>query len=94
VSRSLETPFPKYRAGWRPIGAFGCLALLLLWAAPVRAAETTIAVLSFELNDLTGLPPTAEERARTASIQPLLEKALAQKDRYRAIAIDPHLQTT
>jgi hypothetical protein len=64
---------------------------LLLWAASTRAAETTIAVLGFELNDLTGLPPTPEERARTASIQPLLEKALGQEDRYRVIAIDPHL---
>jgi hypothetical protein len=67
------------------------VALLLLGASSTRAAQTTIAVIGFELNDLTGLPPTPTEKARTASIQPLLEKALVSTGRYRLIAIDPQV---
>ncbi|RKT47130.1 DUF2380 domain-containing protein [Thiocapsa rosea] len=59
----------------------------LLWALPVLA-DTTIAVLDFELNDLTGLDGGAQERERTASVRPLLERALAETRRYRPIAIE------
>ena len=49
-----------------------------LWLATVAFAETParIAVLDFELNDLTLDPRNAAELERTASIKPLLEKAL------------------
>lgn len=36
-------------------------------------AGTRIAVLDFELNDITSLPNTQEERVRTASIKPMVE---------------------
>ncbi len=38
-------------------------------------AATRIAVLDFELNDITSLPNTPAERQRTASMAPLLTKA-------------------
>jgi hypothetical protein len=62
-------------------------ALLLLLAAGVGQAETAVAVLDFELNDLTLDPATAEELARTASLRPLLEAALAQRGEYRLVAV-------
>jgi len=42
-------------------------------------AETSIAILDFELNDLTLKPRTAAEINRTASIKPLLEKELKKR---------------
>ena len=60
--------------------------LCLLWAAPLWA-ETAIAVLDFELNDLTPLPATPEELARTAAIRPLLEQALKDQGDYRLVPI-------
>jgi hypothetical protein len=66
-----------------------CVGLLLVGRA-AGAAPTAIAVLGFELNDLTGLPSPPEELQRTASIQPLLQEALAQRDGYRVIQIDAH----
>jgi len=41
-------------------------------------AAARIAVLDFELNDITSLPNTPAERQRTASMAPLLTKALAK----------------
>ena len=60
--------------------------LCLLWIPPLWA-ETAIAVLDFELNDLTPLPATPEEITRTASIRPLVEQALQAQGHYRVIAI-------
>lgn len=48
--------------------------LTAILALPVSA---TIAVLQFELDDMTQLPHTPEEIARTASLQPLLAEALS-----------------
>jgi hypothetical protein len=42
------------------------------------AAESRIAVLEFELNDLTLDPGNAAEVERTQSIKPMLEKSLAR----------------
>ncbi len=56
-------------------------------------ADTRIAVLDFELNDLTLLPHTPEELQRTASVAQLLRKALARKGGYELVAIDPATQT-
>ncbi len=49
-------------------------------------AETKIAILDFELKDLTLLPRTAAEVERTASIKPLLEAEL-KKAKYVIINI-------
>ena len=64
--------------------------LLLLAAQPGSGAEVRLAVLDFELNDLTPLPGGADEQARTASVRPLLEKAIAETSpSVRIVAIDP-----
>jgi len=57
-------------------------------------AEERIAILSFELNDLTSLPNTQEERIRTASIKPLLEQAMIHSGEYDIIQISPEQQKT
>ena len=54
-------------------------------------AETRIAILDFELKDLTLVPRTPEEIKRTASIKPLLEAEL-KKANYVIISIDPDSQ--
>ncbi len=50
-------------------------------------AETKIAILDFELKDLTLIPRVSAEIKRTASIKPLLEKEL-KKAGYVIINID------
>ena len=62
-------------------------ALLVgLLVCQIGHAKPRIAVLDFELNDITSLPNTVQERQRTASIRPLLEQRLRQD--YEIIAID------
>ena len=50
-------------------------------------AGTRIAILSFELNDITSLPNTPQEVLRTASISPLLEQAISDIGDYDIIHI-------
>jgi hypothetical protein len=57
-------------------------------------ASTRIAVLDFELNDLTELPNTPAEKNRTASFKPLLEKDLQQIGDYEIVSISPEAQKT
>jgi len=70
-----------------------CLLSALMLLAPaydgVADAAIRIAVLDFELNDITSLPNTPGERIRTASIKPLLEQALVRHGDYRIIEINP-----
>ncbi len=54
-------------------------------------AETKIAILDFELKDLTLAPRIPSEIKRTASIKPLLETELKTAD-YVIINIDPESQ--
>jgi hypothetical protein len=68
------------------------LSLLALFSIPVFA-ETRIAVLEFELNDLTAMPGTPAELKRTASVAPLLGAALIEKGSYGLTSIDPEAQT-
>jgi hypothetical protein len=67
------------------------LGLIALCSFPAFA-QTRIAVLEFELNDLTLLPRTPEELERTASVAPLLREALVNKDSYESVVIDPDTQ--
>lgn len=74
------------------------LLLCLILASPlVRAGEaapaagTAIAVLDFELKDLTLDPNNPEEQERTASIRSMLQELLASP-RHRIVAIDPAAQ--
>lgn len=72
------------------------LALLILvfsaLLTDVASAATRFVVLDFELNDITSLPNTPTERQRTASMAPLLTKALSQIDNYEIIPVDADMQ--
>jgi hypothetical protein len=59
---------------------------LLVWLPPL-AADTSIAVLDFELNDVTPFPGPPEEVARTASIRALVEQALTAQGGFRIVPI-------
>jgi hypothetical protein len=67
------------------------LASQLAQGADTRAGATNIAVLDFELNDLTLDPNNPEERERTASIKPMLAELLASA-RYAVVDVDPAAQ--
>ena len=60
------------------------MCLLLLSNAD---AAPRIAILDFELNDITSLPNTPQELLRTASITPLLEQAISGIGNYEIIHI-------
>ena len=64
------------------------LILALFAVGNCVLAAPRIAILDFELNDITSLPNTPAERIRTASIRPLLEQALVRLGDYRIIRID------
>jgi len=62
------------------------LAMSLLLLSNAEAAPR-IAVLNFELNDITSLPNIPQEQLRTASMQPLLEQAISQSGDFEIIHI-------
>ncbi len=64
------------------------ITLMCLVCPLVSEAETRIAVLDFELNDLTLKPGTPEELKRTGSIAPLLRDAIIRKKGYQLVSID------
>ncbi len=63
------------------------LFLLMALSFTPANAESSIAILDFELNDMTLKPKTSAEISRTASIRPLLEKELKGAG-YRIVPID------
>jgi len=63
------------------------LAVLMLCCASTSIAATRIAVLDFELNDITSLPNVPSELQRTASMAPLLLDALKRIGDYQSILI-------
>lgn len=67
-------------------------ALLLIYGNNIYG-KPTIAVLNFELSDLTSLPNTASERQRTASLRPILEQMFRQSGNYEIIDIASDAQT-
>jgi hypothetical protein len=74
--------------------AFYLIAASYLFVADWGYAAQRIAVLDFELNDITSLPNTPAERQRTASMAPMLRRSLAQADGYQIVYIDPGVQTS
>ena len=64
------------------------LLLFCLVSLPSGAEPPSVVVLDFELYDLTDLPGTPEEIARTASLRPLVEQALIAQGGARPIPID------
>jgi len=67
------------------------LLLIMVFSGTINAEEK-IAILAFELNDITSLPNTLAERERTASIKPLLTQAIKQRGDYEIIKISPEQQ--
>lgn len=67
------------------------ISILLCLMSIEVSAETSIAILDFELKDLTLAPRMPAEIERTASIKPLLEAEL-RKAGYAIIDIDPESQ--
>ncbi|MDO9046151.1 MAG: DUF2380 domain-containing protein [Methylobacter sp.] len=67
------------------------LVMYMAFSHPVNAAPR-IAVLDFELYDITSLPNTPEELTRTASMKPLLEQAISKLGDYEIIQIDMNEQ--
>lgn len=63
------------------------LLLVGMFSANTCWGEQGIAVLDFELNDLTLLPNSLEEQERTRSIRPLLEGALEKFDHIEIVPI-------
>lgn len=68
------------------------IAITLFSHVNDAAAQEKIAVLAFELNDITSLPNTPDELTRTASIKPLLEQAMRDKNEYEIVHFDPEAQ--
>ena len=70
-----------------------CVTLgLIAFCSFPAFAQTRIAVLEFELHDLTALPRTPEELERTGSVAPLLRAALVKKGGYESVTIAPGTQ--
>lgn len=65
---------------------------LILLSSNTGYAAQRIATLDFELNDITSLPNTPTELKRTASMAPLLVKALSQAGGYEIVPIDASAQ--
>lgn len=62
------------------------------YASELSAPTPTIAILDFELNDLTLTPGLPEEQERTASIGPLLRGNLESQYGFELVAIDSDVQ--
>ncbi|MGR9013684.1 MAG: DUF2380 domain-containing protein [Gammaproteobacteria bacterium] len=69
---------------------FTIILLWVLFIAPANA-ETSIAILDFELRDLTLAPGIPAEVQRTASIRGMLEAELARAG-YKIVAVDTKFQ--
>lgn len=63
------------------------LVVYLAFSHPVNAAPR-IAVLNFELRDITTLPNTPDELVRTATMKPLLEQAISDLGGYEIVQIN------
>lgn len=72
-------------------GVYRIFCLYVLLCIPVHA-DTRIAVLEFELKDLTLVPRIQEEKVRVASIKPLLQESLKAKGGYELININSDAQ--
>jgi len=67
------------------------IVLLFIAGSAQADPHERIAVLEFELNDLTLDPRNTAELERTASIGPMLEKALTEAN-YTMMPVDPSAQ--
>ncbi len=67
------------------------LLFVIVFSTTSANAETSIAILDFELHDLTLAPGIPAEIRRTASVKPLLENELKRAG-YRIVPIDLAVQ--
>lgn len=65
--------------------------IVIIYAGSVYA-KPRIAILDFELNDITSLPNTPKELKRTASFKPLIEQSMIQQGSYEIIQVSPSAQ--
>jgi len=63
------------------------LAFCFFLIVPATHAAPRIAVLDFELNDITSLPNTPAELSRTASMAPLLIEALNRVGDFQIVSV-------
>ncbi|MEF3076837.1 DUF2380 domain-containing protein [Methylobacter sp. Wu1] len=70
----------------RLISVWVMLSMGLVFSGAVHAS-VRIAVLNFELNDITSMPNTPDELVRTATFRPLLEQAISRAGDYEIIHI-------
>lgn len=72
---------------------WGCpiICLFILLSIPAYA-DTRVAILDFELKDLTLSPRVQEEKERAASIKPMLQEVLKAKGGFELINIDSDVQ--
>ena len=77
------------------VSTFILLIFLGLYSYSAIAADSDlkIAILDFELKDLTPTPNGAEELARTASLGPLLRTELNHLDKVSTVNIDAEAQS-
>lgn len=74
---------------------FRLVALCLLFVLPVGtlfAAGESIAVLDFEVNDLTINPAIDAERERAITLRPLMQTALEDAHGYQIVELGPDVQ--
>lgn len=76
----------KFNSSYRNL-----LLIFLLFVSSAHA-DVRMAVLNFELKDLTLMPGTEAELERTASVAPLLRNELEKKHGYQIISIDSNTQ--
>jgi TolB-like protein len=83
--------FVLFSGLWYWFKPFGTrlIGLTLLLTFPLVASATNIAVLEFELNDLTLNPNLVEEAERTATLRPLLVEQLSDHHGITVIANPP-----
>lgn len=68
------------------------LLIALCWPGLALAEPPKVAVLAFELNDLTLTPNRPDALRRAASIAPLLDQALADAGTLQTVAVDAEAQ--
>lgn len=74
-----------------PKRGYPVIFLTMLFSVPVYA-DTRVAILEFELKDLTLAPRVQQEKERLALIKPMLQKTLKAKGGYELIDIDSDSQ--
>jgi hypothetical protein len=72
---------------------FTAILFIVFFTHDISFASTRIAVLDFELKDITSRPNVPQEIKRTASIQNLLEQAISKSRNYEIVHIGLENQT-